>query len=145
MVKAYAYIRHLGLEGFQRVSENAIINANYLMRRLQSTFDLPHDQHCQHEFVLSGKKFRDQGVRTLDIAKRLLDFGVHAPTIYFPLNRLEEQGVITSRFGEATAVRGGRRKKIYSITQVGFERLEEYRRVSDLLWHDYLKLSTPEE
>jgi glycine dehydrogenase subunit 2 len=85
MVKAYAYIRHLGLEGFQRVSENAIINANYLMRRLQSTFDLPHGQHCQHEFVLSGKKFRDQGVRTLDIAKRLLDFGVHAPTIYFPL------------------------------------------------------------
>ena len=85
MVKAYAYIRHLGLEGFRRVSENAIINANYLMRRLQSTFDLPHGQHCQHEFVLSGKKFRDQGVRTLDIAKRLLDFGVHAPTIYFPL------------------------------------------------------------
>ncbi|KPL18270.1 MAG: glycine dehydrogenase [candidate division Zixibacteria bacterium SM23_81] len=85
MVKAYAYIRHLGLEGFRRVSENAIINANYLMRRLQSTFDLPHGQHCQHEFVLSGKKFQDQGVRTLDIAKRLLDFGVHAPTIYFPL------------------------------------------------------------
>ena len=85
IVRAYAYIRQLGPEGLRRVSENAILNANYLMRRLESIFDLPHAQHCQHEFVLSGKKFRAQGVRTLDIAKRLLDFGVHAPTIYFPL------------------------------------------------------------
>ena len=84
MLRAYAYLRSLGPEGLRRVSENAIINANYLMRRLQPVFDLPYQQHCQHEFVLSGKKFRAQGVRTLDIAKRLLDFGVHAPTIYFP-------------------------------------------------------------
>jgi glycine dehydrogenase subunit 2 len=85
MVKAYAYIRQLGPEGLQRVSENAIINANYLMRRLQPIYDLTYSGHCQHEFVLSGKKFRAHEVRTLDIAKRLLDFGVHAPTIYFPL------------------------------------------------------------
>ncbi len=84
MLRAYAYLRNLGPEGLRRVSENAIINANYLMRRLQPVFDLPYQQHCQHEFVLSGKKFRAQGVRTLDIAKRLLDFGMHAPTIYFP-------------------------------------------------------------
>jgi glycine dehydrogenase subunit 2 len=85
LVRAYAYIRQLGPQGLRRVSENAIINANYLMRRLESVFDLPYAQHCQHEFVLSGKRFRAHGVRTLDIAKRLLDFGVHAPTIYFPL------------------------------------------------------------
>ncbi len=85
MVRAYAYIRQLGPEGLQRVSQNAIINANYLMRRLQPVFGLPYRQHCQHEFVLSGKKFRAWGVKTLDIAKRLLDFGIHAPTIYFPL------------------------------------------------------------
>jgi glycine dehydrogenase subunit 2 len=84
MLRAYAYLRSLGPEGLRRVSENAIINANYLMRRLQPVFDLPYQQHCQHEFVLSGKKFRAWGVRTLDIAKRLLDFGMHAPTIYFP-------------------------------------------------------------
>jgi glycine dehydrogenase subunit 2 len=85
LARAYAYIRQLGPQGIRRVSENAIINANYLMRRLEPVFDLPYAQHCQHEFVLSGKKFRAHGVRTLDIAKRLLDFSVHAPTIYFPL------------------------------------------------------------
>jgi glycine dehydrogenase subunit 2 len=85
MVRAYAYIRQLGPEGLRRVSQNAIINANYLMKRLEPVFDLPYRQPCQHEFVLSGRNLRARGVRTLDIAKRLLDFGIHAPTIYFPL------------------------------------------------------------
>ncbi|MGB2908840.1 MAG: PadR family transcriptional regulator [Candidatus Aminicenantaceae bacterium] len=57
-------------------------------------------------------------------------------TIYFPLSRLEEHGVIVSKFGEATAVRGGRRKKIYSVTELGFELLDEHKRVSDLLWQE---------
>ena len=85
MVKAYIYLRRLGPEGLRRVSENAIINANYLMRQLQEIFELPYRQHAMHEFVLSGRNFRGQGLRTLDIAKRLLDFDVHAPTVYFPL------------------------------------------------------------
>jgi DNA-binding PadR family transcriptional regulator len=84
-------------------------------------------------------------VAIVDHISRITGKKASVATIYFPLNRLEEQGLIDSRFGEATAVRGGRRKKIYSVTQSGFARLEEYRRVSDLLWQDYLKLSAPEE
>lgn len=85
LVRAYSYIRTLGPEGLKKVSEHAVLSANYLMRRLQGAYDLPFDAVCKHEFVLSGKKQKKQGVRTLDIAKRLLDFGVHPPTIYFPL------------------------------------------------------------
>jgi glycine dehydrogenase subunit 2 len=85
MVKAYAYLRRLGAAGIRRVSENAIINANYLMRQLEEFFDLLYRQYAMHEFVLSGKNLRSYGVRTLDIAKRLLDFDLHAPTVYFPL------------------------------------------------------------
>ena len=85
MVKAYSYIRTLGPEGLKEVSEAAILNANYLMHRLEPFFDLPYKGCCMHEFVLSGNRQKTKGVRTLDIAKRLLDYGVHAPTVYFPL------------------------------------------------------------
>jgi len=85
-VRAYTYIRSMGPDGLQAVTENAVLNANYMMRRLAEYYDLPFDKHCKHEFVLSGKRQKKLGVRTLDIAKRLLDFGYHPPTIYFPLN-----------------------------------------------------------
>jgi glycine dehydrogenase subunit 2 len=85
LVRALVYILTHGAPGLARVSRTAILNANYLMRRLQKTYDLPHDAHCMHEFVLSGRGLKKHGVRTLDVAKRLLDFGVHAPTVYFPL------------------------------------------------------------
>ncbi|TYS14244.1 glycine dehydrogenase subunit 2 [Rossellomorea vietnamensis] len=85
-VRAYTYIRTMGPDGLKAVTENAVINANYMMRRLAPHFDLPYDRHCKHEFVISGKRQKKLGVRTLDIAKRLLDFGYHPPTIYFPLN-----------------------------------------------------------
>ncbi len=85
-VRAYTYIRSMGPDGLKAVTENAVINANYMMRRLAPYFDLPYDKHCKHEFVLSGRRQKKLGVRTLDIAKRLLDFGYHPPTIYFPLN-----------------------------------------------------------
>ncbi len=85
LVRAYTYIRSMGPDGLKSVSENAVLNANYMMRRLQHYYHLPFGQHCKHEFVLSGKKQKKLGVRTLDIAKRLLDFGFHPPTIYFPL------------------------------------------------------------
>jgi glycine dehydrogenase subunit 2 len=84
-VRAYTYIRSMGPDGLKAVTENAVINANYMMRRLAEQYDLPFDKHCKHEFVLSGKRQKKLGVRTLDIAKRLLDFGYHPPTIYFPL------------------------------------------------------------
>jgi len=83
-VKAFAYILQLGDEGLRAVSENAVLNANYLQERLKATYDLPHDGLCKHEFVLSGKGIAD-GISTLDIAKRLIDHGFHPPTIYFPL------------------------------------------------------------
>ncbi|WP_085991922.1 aminomethyl-transferring glycine dehydrogenase subunit GcvPB [Oceanobacillus senegalensis] len=85
-LRAYTYIRTMGAEGLKKVSEYAVLNANYMMRKLEKAYDLPYNQHCKHEFVLSGKKQKKLGVRTLDIAKRLLDFGYHPPTIYFPLN-----------------------------------------------------------
>lgn len=85
-LRAYTYIRTMGAEGLKKVSEYAVLNANYLMRRLEKEYVLPYQQHCKHEFVLSGKKQKQLGVRTLDIAKRLLDYGYHPPTIYFPLN-----------------------------------------------------------
>ncbi|OLS41713.1 aminomethyl-transferring glycine dehydrogenase subunit GcvPB [Bacillus sp. MRMR6] len=85
-VRAYTYIRSMGPDGLKAVTEYAVLNANYMMRRLAEYYDLPFDKHCKHEFVLSGRRQKKLGVRTLDIAKRLLDFGYHPPTIYFPLN-----------------------------------------------------------
>ncbi|MGB5946161.1 aminomethyl-transferring glycine dehydrogenase subunit GcvPB [Paenisporosarcina sp.] len=85
-VRAYTYIRSMGPDGLKAITEYAVLNANYMMRRLQPHFDLPYDRHCKHEFVLSGRRQKKLGVRTLDMAKRLLDFGYHPPTIYFPLN-----------------------------------------------------------
>lgn len=86
LVRAYTYIRTYGGEGLRQVSENAVLNANYMLRRLAPHFDVPFDRACKHEFVLSGNRQKKWGVRTLDMAKRLLDFGYHPPTIYFPLN-----------------------------------------------------------
>ena len=86
LVRAYTYIRMLGPEGLRRVSENAIINANYLLSLLLERYDLPYPKTVLHEFCLSGdRQKKAHGVKTLDIAKRLLDYGFHAPTIYFPL------------------------------------------------------------
>ena len=86
LVRAYTYIRMLGPDGLRRVSENAIINANYLLSKLLDSYDLPYPKPVLHEFCLSGdRQKKAHGVKTLDIAKRLLDYGFHAPTIYFPL------------------------------------------------------------
>jgi glycine dehydrogenase subunit 2 len=86
LVRAYTYIRMLGPDGLRRVSENAIINANYLLSLLLERYDLPFPKTVLHEFCLSGdRQKKAHGVKTLDIAKRLLDYGFHAPTIYFPL------------------------------------------------------------
>ncbi|TLU88094.1 MAG: glycine dehydrogenase subunit 2 [Chlorobium sp.] len=86
LVRAYTYIRMLGADGLRMVSENAVINANYLLSLLGEKFDLPYPKPVMHEFCLSGdRQKKAHGVRTLDMAKRLLDYGFHAPTIYFPL------------------------------------------------------------
>ncbi len=84
-VRAYTYIRMHGADGLRANSENAIINANYLLHRIKDYFDLPYQDTPMHEFVVSGDRQRARGVKVMDIAKRLLDFGFHAPTTYFPL------------------------------------------------------------
>ncbi len=84
--RAYAYIRSHGPKGLREVSENAVLHANYMMNKLKDVYHLAFDRTCMHEFVLSGVWQKEKyGVRTLDIAKRLLDYGYHAPTVYFPM------------------------------------------------------------
>ena len=85
VVKAYAYIMSLGAAGLKKVAEAAVLNANYIMQRLKEYYLLPYDRSCMHEFVLSAQKQKEKGVSAMDIAKRLMDFGFHPPTVYFPL------------------------------------------------------------
>src|SRR6185312_16127293 len=85
LVRAYTYIRSNGPDGLRHVSESAVLDANYLMRALQADYDLPYDRECMHEFVFSADRQKALGVSAMDIAKRLLDFGIHPPTTYFPL------------------------------------------------------------
>ncbi len=85
LVRAYCYIRSHGPDGLRRVSEQAVLNANYLLSRVKHFLPVPQGERCMHEFVASAKKLKaERGVTAMDIAKRLLDFGYHAPTIYFP-------------------------------------------------------------
>ncbi|HLG42991.1 MAG TPA: aminomethyl-transferring glycine dehydrogenase subunit GcvPB, partial [Planctomycetota bacterium] len=86
LVRGYTYIRTLGRGGLKRVSEHAVLNANYLLALLKREFPVAYPRYCMHEFVLSGKNLaKETHVRTLDVAKRLIDYGYHPPTIYFPL------------------------------------------------------------
>ena len=85
MVKAYCYILTMGAAGLKKSSEMAVLNANYMKSRLKDYYYLPIDKVCKHEFVLGGLGKDEHEVTTLDVAKRLLDFGYHPPTIYFPL------------------------------------------------------------
>ena len=87
LVRAYTYIRMLGPDGLRRVAEHAVLNANYLMSRVKDTYRVPYDRICMHEFVLAGppEDVQAAGVHTMDVAKRLMDFGFHPPTVYFPL------------------------------------------------------------
>ena len=84
LVKAYCYILMKG-KNLKNVSQDAVLNANYLKEKLKPYFDLPYDCTCMHEFVLSGSRQKENGVHTLEIAKRLMDYKVHPPTVYFPL------------------------------------------------------------
>jgi glycine dehydrogenase subunit 2 len=85
LVRAYAYIKMHGGKGLTSISENAVLNSNYLKERLKDDFEMPFGSLRKHEFVLSGRPLKAKGLKTLDFAKRLLDYGFHAPTIYFPI------------------------------------------------------------
>ncbi|GAB1455269.1 hypothetical protein MASR2M48_05760 [Spirochaetota bacterium] len=83
LVRAYSYIRMLGEEGMRRLAETAVLNANYLKVKLEKTYKVKFPRRCMHEFVAMGDVA--EGIRTLDIAKRMIDYGYHPPTVYFPL------------------------------------------------------------
>ena len=86
LLRGYFYLRTLGAAGVRAVSENAVLNANYLKAKLADVLPAEHGEHCMHEFVGTAKPLKDEsGITAMDIAKRLLDFGYHAPTVYFPL------------------------------------------------------------
>lgn len=85
IVRAYTFLRMIGEQGLKQISKAAILNANYVIQSLKDDYVLQYPGFCMHEGVLSGKMMKDIGIRTLDVAKRLLDFGLHAPTVYFPL------------------------------------------------------------
>ncbi|RIK78618.1 MAG: aminomethyl-transferring glycine dehydrogenase subunit GcvPB [Planctomycetota bacterium] len=86
LVRAYCYLRTHGPDGLRRVSEQAVLNANYLLAKVKDRLSVPHGDRCMHEFVASAAKIKAQrGISAMDIAKRLLDYGFHAPTVYFPL------------------------------------------------------------
>jgi glycine dehydrogenase subunit 2 len=85
LVRAYTYIRMLGAAGLRDAAENAVLAANYVRAGLEGVYDLPYKGKCLHEVVFSGTNLKQYGIKTLDVAKRLLDYGMHAPTIYFPL------------------------------------------------------------
>jgi len=85
MVRAYAYLREMGAEGLKSATELAVLNANYLRARLGELWHVAYDQVCMHEVIISDKHLKETGITTMDVAKRLLDHGYHAPTVYFPL------------------------------------------------------------
>jgi glycine dehydrogenase subunit 2 len=86
LLRGYCYLRTLGAAGLKAVSEQAVLNANYLRAKLRDVLPIPHGERCMHEFVASAERVKaEKGISALDIAKRLLDYGYHAPTIYFPL------------------------------------------------------------
>ncbi|MFH1873606.1 MAG: aminomethyl-transferring glycine dehydrogenase subunit GcvPB [Pseudomonadota bacterium] len=85
LVRAYVYLKELGSAGLQRATELAVLNANYIRARLKNAYHLPYNDHVLHECVFSDKIQNEYGIKTLDIAKRLMDYGFHPPTVYFPL------------------------------------------------------------
>jgi glycine dehydrogenase subunit 2 len=85
MARAYTYMRMHGKEGIRKIAEYAVLNANYLRARLRDTYHVPYDRICMHEFVAEGRWADTPDIHALDIAKRLMDYGFHPPTNYFPL------------------------------------------------------------
>ena len=82
----YCYIRSHGPDGLRQIAEDAVLNANYLLASLKDAYELPFDRLCMHEFVLSAQRLkREHGIAAVDVAKRLMDYGYHPPTVYFPL------------------------------------------------------------
>jgi glycine dehydrogenase subunit 2 len=116
LVRAYCYLLTHGPEGLRRVSENAVLNANYLLSRVKHILPVPHGDRCMHEFVASGSALKsERGVSTMDVAKRLLDYGYHAPTVYFPLT-VKEAMMIEPTETESKETLDGLAETLFRIT-----------------------------
>lgn len=123
LVRALTYIYMCGAEGMRRISENAIISANYILSKLKDEYEIPHYEYCMHEFVLSCDRQKEHGFNAKDIAKRLLDYGYHAPTIYFPLIVREAMLIEPTETETLEALRGFS-ETMLKISQEGKENLE---------------------
>jgi len=123
LVRTYCYIRTHGPEGLKRVSENAVLNANYLLSQVKHILPVPHGDRCMHEFVASaGPLKREKGVTAMNIAKRLLDFGFHAPTVYFP-QTVPEALMIEPTETESKATLDAFTRALFRITEETAEEL----------------------
>jgi glycine dehydrogenase subunit 2 len=125
LVRAYSYIRTHGPDGLRRVSENAVLNANYLLSRVKHILPVPQGDRCMHEFVASAARLKaDKGVSAMDVAKRLLDFGFHAPTVYFPLT-VKEAVMVEPTETESKETLDAFAETLFRITEESPELLHE--------------------
>ncbi|MBM4005467.1 MAG: glycine dehydrogenase subunit 2 [Planctomycetes bacterium] len=125
LVRAYCYIRSHGAEGLKQVSEQAVLNANYLLSRVRHIISVPHGDRCMHEFVASAAALKkSKGITAMDIAKRLLDFGFHAPTVYFPLT-VPEAMMIEPTETESRQTLDAFAEALFRITEESSELLHE--------------------
>jgi glycine dehydrogenase subunit 2 len=125
LVRAYCYIRTYGPKGLRAVAENAVLNANYLLSRVKHILPVPHGDRCMHEFVASAAKLKAQrGVSAMDLAKRLLDYGFHAPTVYFPLT-VKESMMIEPTETESKETLDAFAETLFRITEESPELLHE--------------------
>lgn len=125
LVRAYCYIRTHGAEGLKEVSENAVLNANYLLSRVKHIFPVAQGDRCMHEFVATAGKLKaDRDVSAMDLAKRLLDYGYHAPTVYFPLT-VRESMMIEPTETESKETLDAFAETLFRITEESPELLHE--------------------
>jgi glycine dehydrogenase subunit 2 len=125
LVRAYCYIRTHGPQGLREVSENAVLNANYLLSRVKHILPVPQGDRCLHEFVATASKLKaERGVSAMDLAKRLLDYGYHAPTVYFPLT-VRESMMIEPTETEGKETLDAFAETLFRITEESPELLHE--------------------
>ncbi|MDA1050268.1 MAG: aminomethyl-transferring glycine dehydrogenase subunit GcvPB [Planctomycetota bacterium] len=125
LVRAYCYIRTHGPDGLRRASENAVLNANYLLSRVKHFLPVPHGERCMHEFVATASELKKtKGISAMDIAKRLLDFGYHAPTVYFPLT-VSESMMIEPTESESKETLDAFAEALFRITDEAADLLHE--------------------
>ncbi|MFW6124638.1 MAG: aminomethyl-transferring glycine dehydrogenase subunit GcvPB [Pirellulales bacterium] len=125
LLRMVCYVLTHGPDGLRRVSENAVLNANYLLARVKHFLDVPHGDRCMHEFVASARRLkRERGIAAMDVAKRLLDYGMHAPTVYFPLI-VKEAMMIEPTETESRATLDAFAEALFRITEEDAELLHD--------------------